>query len=159
MTPHQRLIDFLDSTSSRYRLVAHVPAGKSFEVAAARGTEVGQGAKALVCVGPKCDGGEVSVLAVIPADRQLNLSFLAACVGAKKLRLASADQALELTGCVFGAIAPFSFRNDLLLVLDPELTNRYAEIAFNASCLDRSVILDAQDYLRIANPKLHSVSI
>jgi Ala-tRNA(Pro) deacylase len=51
-----------------------------------------------------------------------------------------------------GAIPPFSFHPQLKLVADPELFDRYDEIAFNAGDLTRSVVLDAQDYLRIATP-------
>ena len=39
----------LDKHQARYRVVEHPTAGKSEEVAKIRGTELGQGAKALVC--------------------------------------------------------------------------------------------------------------
>ena len=60
----------------------------------------------------------------------------------------------ELTGCVLGAIPPFSFHAELQLVADPELFARYSEIAFNAGRLDASIVLAADDYLRIARPQL-----
>jgi len=59
-----------------------------------------------------------------------------------------------LTACVFGAIPPFSFHPDLTLVADPLLFERYDEIAFNAGLLEKSVIMNTHDYLRIAQPEL-----
>jgi Ala-tRNA(Pro) deacylase len=44
------------------------------------------------------------------------------------------------------------------LVVDPDLVERHAEIAFNAGRLDRSMVLNAQDYVRIAQPALHRIS-
>jgi len=35
---------------------------------------------------------------------------------------------------------------------------RFGEIAFNAGRLDRSIVLDSTDYMRIARPLLHVVS-
>ena len=37
-----------------------------------------------------------------------------------------------------------------MLVVDPFLFERYDELAFNAGTLERSIILNAQDYRRIA---------
>jgi Ala-tRNA(Pro) deacylase len=36
--------------------------------------------------------------------------------------------------------------------------NTYDEIAFNAGRLDRSIVLNTQDYLRIAQPAVRSLS-
>ncbi|MCL7651998.1 YbaK/prolyl-tRNA synthetase associated domain-containing protein, partial [Klebsiella pneumoniae] len=56
--------------------------------------------------------------------------------------------------CVFGAIPPFSFHPALRLVADPLLFERFPQIAFNAGRLDRSIILDTEDYLHIARPEI-----
>ena len=86
------------------------------------------------------------MLAVLPADQQADLSRVAAAVGGRRASLASPAEVDSLTGCVFGAIPPFSFHPDLLLIVDPLLFERYDEIAFNAGVLDHSVILNTQDY-------------
>ena len=62
-----------------------------------------------------------------------------------------------LTGCVMGSIPPFSPSPDVALILDPQLTQRYAEVAFNAGSLEASIVLDAADYLRIAQPRLVAI--
>lgn len=158
MSPHALLLEALELTACRFRLIEHPSAGKSVDVAFARGTEVGQGAKALICSSTQVDGTVQFVLAVLPADRKLSMSQLAQHLGAKKIRLVSAEKATELTGCVIGAIPPFTFNDQLKLVADPELFERYSEIAFNAGRLDRSIILNSDDYLRVARPVLTKIA-
>ena len=119
----EKLTALLDKHQARYRVVEHPTAGKSEEVAKIRGTELGQGAKALVC---KVKGNGVK-------------------------------QADTLTDCVFGAIPPFSFHPDLLLIADPSLLSRYDELAFNAGTLERSIILNTRDYVSIVQPTLVDV--
>ena len=75
----------------------------------------------------------------------------------KKVTLASPDEAQQVTGCVMGAVPPFALSPDVRLVVDPALVERHDEIAFNAGRLDRSMVLNAQDYMRIAQPLLHAL--
>lgn len=63
MTTHEKLIALLDQYRARYRLMEHEATGKCEAVAAIRGTEIGQGAKALVCH-VKGNGVKQHVLAV-----------------------------------------------------------------------------------------------
>jgi Ala-tRNA(Pro) deacylase len=152
------LLQLLEETQAHFRVVTHVLAGKSEEVALARGTEVGQGAKALVCeiVG---DGAQTRwALAVLPADRKLDRHLLAQALGGSKAKLADAAVATELTGCEIGAIPPFSFNPSLQLVVDPQLLERFDTIAFNAGRLDASILLDSRDFLAIAKPSLVRMS-
>ncbi|QLD32768.1 YbaK/prolyl-tRNA synthetase associated domain-containing protein [Mannheimia varigena] len=149
----QQLTALLDSHQARYRIVEHSSAGKSEEVAKIRGTELGQGAKALVCK-VKGNGIKQAVLAILPADYQADLSKIAEHLGGLRASLASPAEVAELTDCVFGAIPPFSFHSDLLLVAEPSLFERYDELAFNAGTLERSIILNTEDYQRIVNPTL-----
>jgi Ala-tRNA(Pro) deacylase len=145
MNTHEKLIALLDHHQARYRLISHHPTGKCEAVAVVRGTEVGQGATALVCH-VKGNGIKQHVLAVLPADQQADLSKVAAAVGGRRASLASPAEVDALTGCVFGAIPPISFHPDLKLVVDPLLFERYLEIAFNAGLLDRSVVMNTEDY-------------
>ena len=121
--------------------------------AAIRGTALGQGAKALVCK-VKGNGVNQHVLAILAADRQADLASLARHIGGSKASLASPAEVDALTACVFGAIPPFSFHPALRLVADPLLFERFPQIAFNAGRLDRSIILDTEDYLHIARPEI-----
>ena len=141
---HQRLCALLDEHRARYRVMAHEAVGQCEAVSAIRGTALGQGAKALVC---KVKGNGA-------ADRQADLASLARHIGGSKASLASPAEVEALTACVFGAIPPFSFHPALRLVADPLLFERFPQIAFNAGRLDRSIILDTEDYLHIARPEI-----
>lgn len=150
---HQQLITLLTEQGARFRVMEHAGVGKCEAVSEIRGTDLRQGAKALVCK-VKGNGVKKHVLAILAADLQADLSQLASHFGGLKASLASPAEVDTLTACVFGAIPPFSFHPDLALVADPLLFERFDEIAFNAGLLEKSVIMDTQDYLRIARPEL-----
>lgn len=150
---HQQLITLLTGQGARFRVMEHAAVGKCEAVSEIRGTDLRQGAKALVCK-VKGNGVKKHVLAILAADLQADLSQLASHFGGLKASLASPAEVDTLTACVFGAIPPFSFHPDLALVADPLLFERFDEIAFNAGLLEKSVIMDTQDYLRIARPEL-----
>lgn len=151
-TTHQRLISLLTEQEARFRVVAHEAVGKCEAVSEIRGTDLRQGAKALVCK-VKGNGVKKHILAILAADRQADLSLLASHFGGLK-----ASRQSGRSGCAyrlrFRRHSPFSFHPDLTLVADPLLFERFDEIAFNAGLLEKSVIMDTQDYLRIARPEL-----
>ncbi|HDN2512856.1 MULTISPECIES: YbaK/prolyl-tRNA synthetase associated domain-containing protein [Providencia] len=149
----RQLTQLLDDNHAKYRVMEHSTAGKSEEVAKIRGTQLGQGAKGLVCH-VKGNGVKQHVLAILPADKQADLSKIAIAIGGTRASLASPKEVDELTQCVFGAIPPFSFHPNLRLIADPLLFARFDELAFNAGTLERSIILNTQDYQRIAQPTL-----
>lgn len=150
---HQHLLDILQTEQARFRVMEHEAIGKCEAVSEIRGTALGQGAKALVCK-VKGNGIKQHVLAILAADQQADLTRLAAHLGGLKASLASPAEVDELTACVFGAIPPFSFHPSLKLIADPLLFERFDEIAFNAGLLEKSIIMNTQDYLRIAQPEL-----
>ncbi|MDP9529257.1 YbaK/prolyl-tRNA synthetase associated domain-containing protein [Pseudomonas protegens] len=152
----QHLVHLLDSHQARYRVILHPAEGQSARVAEIRGTEPGQGAKAMLC--SLKGASDVYGLVILSGDQKLDMKKVGAALGGKKAQLVPAEQARELTGCVIGAIPPLSFDPRILLIVDPQLIERYAEIAFNAGRLDASMVLDTQDYLRIARPLLLSVT-
>ena len=51
------------------------------------------------------------------------------------------------------------FNPAIRLIADPWLLENFAEIAFNAGRLDTSMVLDSQDYLRIAKPLVAEISV
>ncbi|WP_213199793.1 YbaK/prolyl-tRNA synthetase associated domain-containing protein [Citrobacter koseri] len=153
ITAHQRLITLLSQEGATYRVLSHEAVGKCEAVSEIRGTALGQGAKALVRK-VKGNGVNQHVLAILSADQQADLAQLANHLGGLRASLASPAEVDALTGCVFGAIPPFSFHPNLKLVADPLLFERFNEIAFNAGVLEKSVIMNTDDYLRIAQPEL-----
>ena len=149
---HQRLLALLDSHGAKYRIIEHEPEGRSEEISRIRGNDPGQAMKALVLSVRGGGKAKRSIMVVIPGNKFLNMKALLSHLGAQKGRFATAEAATELTGCVMGAIPPFSFRKDLSLVVD-ESFKACKEVTFNAGRLDRSLILNFTDYEKITAPQ------
>lgn len=150
----EKLTALFTEGNAHFRVIHHAPCEKSSaSVAAIRGTELGQGAKSL-CLTLKGNGVKMHVLAVLPSDKQADLSKIASAFGARRASLSSANEVFEFTGCILGAVPPVSFHPELTLAADPLLFSRYEEIAFNAGRRDLSVIIRAADFARIVQPKL-----
>ena len=145
-----RLNALLLNENARFRVINHPAEGSSENVAKIRGTLPGQGAKAMLCQLKALP--DSFALAVLPGNRKIDFKRLALAVGGKKASLVSPDQAALLTGCVMGAVPPFSFWPNVKLVVDPRLLDEHQEIAFNAGRLDTSMVLNSADYRRIARP-------
>jgi Ala-tRNA(Pro) deacylase len=152
-TVFENLIALLEREQARFRVLEHPAEGRCDVVAAMRGTAPGQGAKAMLCKSKADD--QALVLAILPGDRKLDFRKVAAAAGIRKATLASPDEAQRETGCAIGASPPFSLSPSIKLIVDPALVGDFEEIAFNAGRLDRSMVLDSADYLRIAKPLLH----
>lgn len=151
-----RLNDLLTQENARFRVIRHPAEGTSAKVAEIRGTLPGQGAKAMLCRVKEVP--DVLVLAVLSGDRKVDFKKVARAVGGKKASLASPEDAAALTGCVMGAVPPFSFWPEVRLVVDPRLIDEHGEIAFNAGRLDTSIVLDSSDYRRIATPAIVDIA-
>ena len=87
----EKLKELLSTQNASFRTVSHTSAKTSAEVAMVRGTELGQGAKALVCV-VKGGGAKRYVLAVLPADYKADLQLIAQALGGTRASLASPDE-------------------------------------------------------------------
>ena len=148
---HARLVAHLEAAGVRYRIVEHEAEGRSEQISVIRGNHPSQALKAMVVA---LKGGTADfALAVLPGDRRCDFAALAGAFGAKKARFAAPEDAQRLTGCVMGAVPPFTFDPALPLVADPAIqANR--EVVFNAGRLDRSIFMPLADYLRAAMPKL-----
>ena len=139
-----KLCALFDSGKAQYRVLHHEAGDRTSEsVAKIRGTELGQGAKALVCM-IKGGGVKQYVLAVLPSDQQADLHALAHAFGGKHAGLASPGEVMDLTGCVLGAVPPMSFDPRLVTVADPTLFTRARDV---------SIIINTQDFHRIVQPR------
>lgn len=142
---YERLISLLDESGARYRVIDHIPEGRTEEVSRHRGHPVAQGAKCLVVMVKTGKRTKRYFLAVVPGDARVDLPGLKALAEGSYVSFASADRAEALSGSVSGTILPFSFHPDLELVVDPGVLE-HEEIFFNAARLDRSLALNTQDY-------------
>lgn len=157
-SPFERLRSFLRDAGAPFRVIEHAPAGVSAEVSRIRGNDPGQAAKALVLEAAADKTDPRYILVVLPGNRRLNFDAVRAVVGYRRVRLAPAAIAEELTGCVMGAVPPFAFDDRSIVIVDSALLE-YAEIVFNAGRLDRSMFLSTDTYLDVVRPAVHAISL
>jgi Ala-tRNA(Pro) deacylase len=157
VTVFDRLCAFLDRHEARYQISRHQPVFTSAEAAAARGTSLSSGAKALVC---KLD--DDFVMYVLPADRKLSSRQARRDAGARRLRFATADEVHEITGLVPGSIPPFGSLFDLPTLCDSAFGNRATDgeesINFNAGDHAISICLTFAEYCRVEGPSFGAYS-
>jgi Ala-tRNA(Pro) deacylase len=147
----------LDAAGARYRVIEHEPEGRTEIVSGYRGNAVAAAAKCIVVmvkVGKKVTR---YFLAVVPGDARVDLAALKESVGGTYVAFASTDRAEALAGSASGTILPFSFHEDLELVVDPALLV-HEEIFFNAARLDRSLALNTDDYRKVADPQVRTIT-
>lgn len=151
-----RLVARLEAAQADFKVLEHVPEGRSEHISKIRGNLPSQAAKAMV-VAVKTAEGRKFVLAVLPGDRRVDFSGIARAIGGKKAALAAPEEAKRLTECEMGAVPPFTFSDELILVVDPDLLT-HDRIAFNAGRLDRSMFLSTASYLAVAKPKVAPIA-
>lgn len=155
---YAKLIGLLDEHGARYRTIDHEPEGATEAVSRMRGNELAQAAKCIVVMVKIGKKTTRYVLAVVPGDRRVDLGAIKSLLGGSYVAFASPNIAERLAGSVSGTILPFSFGEQLELVVDPDLL-RHPEIFFNAARLDRSLALATSDYRSIAEPRVESIAV
>jgi Ala-tRNA(Pro) deacylase len=152
-----RLVALLSDAKAKFRVIEHEPEGRSEKISVIRGNRPEQAAKAMVLDVRGGGGGRRSVLAILPGNRKLDFNAVASLYEARKCGFASPESAEALTGCVMGAVPPFSLNPALSVVVDEDLLAN-ATLFFNAGRLDRSMELDTQDWLTVARPRVARIA-
>jgi Ala-tRNA(Pro) deacylase len=151
-TVFERLENHLREHDVPFDVTRHQPVYTSEEAARVRGTSLASGAKALIC---KVE--DRFVMFVLPADRRLANKAIRRQLGARKLRFASRDEVLELTGLTPGSIPPFGSLFELPTWCDDGLAAQN-EINFNAGDHTISISMAYSDYVAIERPTIAPVS-
>lgn len=155
---HKQLCDLLDQAGATYRVIEHEPEGRTAVIARIRGNHIEQSIKSIVVQVRLNRKENIYCLANVPGDCRIDFDGLKLHFGADSVAFASRDKAQELTGCVIGAIPPFSFSDQLQVLADP-LIRENEEVVFNAGSLDRSIFMKLDDYMRIAKPQLVKIAL
>jgi Ala-tRNA(Pro) deacylase len=155
---HQRLCDLLDREGAVYRVVEHEPEGRTDFIARIRGNRPDQAIKSIVVQVRLGKKQNRYCLANVPGDCRIDLEAIQGYFNAAGIGMAKRERAEELTGCVIGAIPPFSFNDSLALLADPRIEEN-PEVVFNAGRLDRSIFMRSADYMRIARPEIVRIGI
>ena len=155
---HKQLCDLLDQDGATYRVLEHEPEGRTEMIAKIRGNRIEQSIKSIVVQVRINRKENIYCLANVPGDCRIDFDGIRNYFNADSVAFASRDKAQELTGCVIGAIPPFSFSDQLQILADP-LIQANEEVVFNAGRLDRSIFMKLDDYLRIAKPQMVKIAL
>ena len=147
-----RLLCALTEAGVRFTHTTHQPVYTSVEAAQVRGVPLHTGAKALIM-----KAGDAVVMVVMPADLLLDSGALRKHLGVKRLRFATKEEVLELTGLTPGAIPPFGSLFDLPTICDPGLQET-ARINFNAGAHTNSIQMTYADYVGYESPTIAAVA-
>jgi len=152
------LIALLDENKAQYRLIDHPPEGRTELVSQMRGNRVEQAAKCIVIMAKLGKKITKYILGVVAGDARVDLNAIKSMVGGTYVSFASPDIAERLSGSVIGTVLPFSFTEEMELIVDPGLLT-HEEIFFNAARLDRSMALRTSDYLAITRPRIEKIAV
>jgi Cys-tRNA(Pro)/Cys-tRNA(Cys) deacylase len=115
--------------------------------------------KTLVVVDP--NNGRFSskpILAIIPANQQLNLKKLAKLLNVKKLKMATHQAAEAMTGLQVGGISPLALINKGFTMFLDELAEHEAQIFVSAGQRGIQIKLAPIDLCRLTKAKLVDLS-
>lgn len=155
---YKKIANLLDSAEIKYQLIDHEPVLTCEDAAKIRGTKPEQGAKALVCIADK-----KPILIVLPCSARLDFKAFKKWQEVKDLRFATAEEVKEITQIEIGAIPPIGLvlglgrpqGSPLQTFVDKKLLKN-EEICFNAGMHERSIVMKAEDYVKVVKPEVGS---
>ena len=155
---HEQLRALLDKEGAIYRVIEHAAEGRTELIAQIRGNRIEQSVKSMTLQVRLNRRDNIYCLANVPGDCRVDFEGVKSYFNADSVAFASREKAQALTGCVIGAIPPFSFNDQLQVLADP-LIQENDEVVFNAGRLDRSIFMKLHDYIRIAKPQLAGIAL
>lgn len=125
------------------------------EVAQALGLAPDQVFKTLVV---SRTGPGKTILAMIPANRQLDLKKLAKAAGEKKLKMAAHVDAEEVTGLQVGGISALALTNRGFEVFLDKTADSFTEIVVSAGERGQQIKLAVADLIKITRARYADIS-
>ncbi len=143
-----RIIDFLESKGVGFKKLEHVPVTTSSAAAGARGSRLSQGAKAIVV-----KANDKYYHLIISAAVRLDNKKLRRILGTRRVRFATADELLELTGCLPGAVPPFGNLFGLPVLIDDALMSEET-VYFNCGSHTVSLRMARSDLVKTTEAQI-----
>jgi Ala-tRNA(Pro) deacylase len=143
-----RVESLLNGHGIDFRVLRHEPVYTSEEAARVLGYAASSGAKALVC-----KGHDAFLMFVMPGDRKLASKRIRTSKRWSRLRFATPEEVLELTGLAPGAIPPFGSLFGLPTLCDERLGDNEV-INFNTGDHAITVSMRYADYVLVEQPEL-----
>lgn len=150
----KQIIELLTKQNCVFKHLSHKSIQQtSLAAAALRGTNLSDGAKALVL---KTKSGNF-IQIVIPADKRADLKKVKRVLEEKNISLAHPDEVFSLTNCVVGSVPPFGIFWDIPVYVDNQFLEKDLMV-FSAGTLEDSISLAPKEYIRVVKPILKDLS-
>jgi Ala-tRNA(Pro) deacylase len=147
--PVQKLRQFLDSERVKYACISHSPAYTASEIAQSAHIPGRELAKVVMVT---LDGR--MAMAVLPANRKVDLNLLREAAGADEAKLATEEEfRLRFPDCETGAMPPFGNLYGMEVFGSEQLAED-DHIAFNAGTHTEVMRLAYADFARLVKPKV-----
>lgn len=140
-----RVRTFLEDNGVAFEVERHRPAYTAQEVAAAEHVTGDRFAKAVVLM-----AGASPVMAVVSANRRVNVSKASAAVGSDVRLATEAEFAPLCPDCERGAEPPFGTLYDMPVYLDTSFTS--SDMVFNAGNHEETITMSTADYVKLVAP-------
>eukprot|EP00826_Nyctotherus_ovalis_P038690 TRINITY_DN3639_c0_g5_i3.p1 TRINITY_DN3639_c0_g5~~TRINITY_DN3639_c0_g5_i3.p1 ORF type:complete len:165 (+),score=49.42 TRINITY_DN3639_c0_g5_i3:125-619(+) len=147
-----KLVKLLTDKGIEHKITEHEPTATSEESAKVRGATLASGAKAMLLKYEASKGSFSYVLAVLSAEKKINLKTLKKILKTKNMKIADSDEALKVTKCVPGAVPPFGSLFGIPTYLDNSLIKQGEDTNFNAGLRTKSCNMKVKDYIKVENP-------
>lgn len=143
------VISLFDKHRINYTVLKHAPAVSCVDASNARGTSVHSAGKSMLLHCKVTRNQRAFKLAVLPGDMVINLEEVAKHFNFKSASIASADDVMKMLGCEIGTVPPFSFNEDIPVIVDSALIKDNLYIYHGHGIIDQSIKLLATDYQKI----------
>jgi len=150
-----RGIEFLEKNGIDHKVFVYSHKVKGAEYAAEQtGIELERMIKTLVVCDVK---GKDFYFVLMPGDKNVDMKKLARCLGVKKMRMSTVEEAQKLTDYLVGGISPFGAKTRLKVVLEKSL-ERFDKVGINGGGRGVIVEITLNDLKAVLNPKVCEVS-
>ena len=145
---HGKIIKLLDEAKVPYKESHHEPVRTSEQASMVRGTKLHEGAKALIFVTEKNP-----IQIIVPGDGRVDKEKVKNALQISKLKMASAEEAEQISSVPVGGIPPFGnlFDPPIQVYVSSRLLDN-EEIEFNAGDRSISIRMKSADWAKIVNP-------
>ncbi|MCF7798921.1 YbaK/prolyl-tRNA synthetase associated domain-containing protein [Candidatus Woesearchaeota archaeon] len=150
----QQIIALLNEKNISFKHQQHKTIKKTaIQAANIRGSELGEGAKALILK----TKSERYIQVILPADKKVDLKVIKKIVGEKNISLASPNEVLTLTDCVLGSVPPFGVLWNIKVIGDNKLLEK-KEVVFSAGTLQDSIYIKPKELLKCNKARVENIS-
>ena len=147
------ITELLDSKGVEYRLLPHDKEVFTCEEAAkVRGVVLEEMVKCILLI----DKDGKYVLAALLADKKLDPNKAGKIAGTKRLSFATKEQIKEILGYTMGAVPPFVFDADTIVVFDNEIMKK-EKVSISSGDTKCGIEVSPKDLIGVIKPKIGDI--